>query len=194
MNTFDAIITNFASLKINHFKPCKDDSESLSSLIDTHLSQSEKIQFGYKMEKMLSLFILRNTKLRNIREKNMKNKKETDHLFIDDAEKIIYYAELKSNIALDTEKVIETMAKCKKIEHLLSEQYVGYNVKMFLVSLRHLDKSTIRQSVKNKYIEISEHLVGVSEYLTYLGIDHQQELSNEENYKKFINKFVTILK
>ena len=42
--------------------------------------------------------------LKNIKSNTKKGDKETDHLFIDDLNKNIYYAELKSNLNLDTEK------------------------------------------------------------------------------------------
>ena len=52
---------------------------------------------------------MKNTQYKNIKEKNTKGKKETDHLFMDVNNKIIYYAEIKSNLNLDTEKSNETV-------------------------------------------------------------------------------------
>lgn len=108
---FDTILSDFVAINRNKFKLGKDDNESLSTLIDIPLCQSEKIQFGNRMENMFSLFITMNTQYKNIKEKNSKGKKETDHLFMDVNNKIIYYAELKSNLNLDTEKSVETVQK-----------------------------------------------------------------------------------
>ena len=191
---FDTILSDFVAIDRNKFKIGKDDNESLSILIDIPLCQSEKIQFGNRMENMLSSFITRNTQYKNIKEKNSKGKKETDHLFMDMNNNIIYYAELKSNLNLDTEKSVETVQKCLKIEKTLMEKYPEYEIKMFLVGLRHLTSSTIRKEVKNKYNEISEKLIGINEYLLKIGIPQQEEFKNEKNYKIFINKFVEMLK
>jgi hypothetical protein len=194
MISFDEIIKDFVSIDKNKFKIGKEDNESLSILIDIPLCQSEKIQFGNRMENMLTSFIMRNTQFKNIKEANSKGKKETDHLFMDSKNNIIYYAELKSNLNLDTEKSKETIQKCLKIEKILLDKYPEYKVKMFLVGLRHLTAKTIRQTVKNKYNEIKDNLIGINEYLTILGIPQQKEFENEKNYKIFINKFVRLLK
>ena len=65
---------------------------------------------------MFSLLILKNSKLKNIKEKSEKDKKETDHLYKDEDKKIIHYAELKSNLDLDTEKSKVTVNKCLSIK------------------------------------------------------------------------------
>lgn len=106
---------------------------------------------------------------------------------------IIYYAELKSNLNLDTEKSSETVKKCLKIKGILIENYPSYEIKMFLVGVRHLATNTIRKNVKNKYNEISDNLVGINEYLTTF-VPQQKEFKNEENYKVLINKIVKMLK
>lgn len=190
----DTILSDFVAIERNKFRNGKDDNESLSILIDTPLCQSEKIQFGCRMENILSTFIMRNSLYKNIREKKSKGKKETDHLFMDVDRKIIYYAELKSNLNLDTEKSAETVRKCLKIEKMLIDKYPGYEIRMFLVGLRHLTSSTIRKEVKSKYNEISNKLIGVNEYLLKIGIQQQEEFRNEKNYKIFINKFVEMLR
>jgi hypothetical protein len=191
---FDKILLDYVANDKNKFHEGKDDNESLSILIDIPLSQSEKIQFGNRMENMLLSFILHNTSLKNIKQKNQKGVKETDHLFMDMNKNIIHYAELKSNLNLDTEKSAETVKKCLKIKEILRTQYPEYKIKMSLVSLRHLSSSTIRNDVKNKYDDICNNLLGVNEYLLKLGISQQKEFLSEENYKIFINKFVKLLK
>lgn len=190
----DTIINNFISINKNKFKINKEDNESFSILINIPLSQSEKIQLGIRMENMLSLFIIKNTLLKNIKEKNNKGNKVTDHLFMDNDNKIIYYAELKANLNLDTEKSIKTVQKCLNIKNLLIKKYPNYKINMFLVSLRHLTSSTIKKEIKNKYKEIFNNLIGINEYLIILGIPQQDEFKNEKNYKIFVNKFVNMLK
>lgn len=137
---------------------------------------------------------MKNTQYKNIKEKNTKGKKETDHLFMDIDNKIIYYAEIKSNLNLDTEKSNETVQKCLNIEKMLINKYSKYKITMFLVGLRHLTSSTIKKEIKNKYNKISENITGINEYLLKLGIPQQKEFKNDKNYKIFINKFVKLLK
>ena len=115
----------------------KKDINSLSYLIDKiQLSQSDCIKLGTGLEKILSDLILDNNKLLiNIKSKNIKGVKEKDHLFKDDANKIIYYAEIKSNLNLDTEKCKSTSKKCIDIFNELTEIYPGYIINMFLVQV-----------------------------------------------------------
>ncbi len=188
------ILNDFILIKSNKFIKHKEDSESLSYLIDIPLTQSEKIQFGSRMENIISQFIIKNSKLKNIKEKTIKGKKETDHLFMDENKKIIYYAELKSNLNLDTEKSNETIKKCLKIETELKEKYIDYKIKMFLVSIRHLNKDTINNGIKSKYKTINDNLVGLNEYILQLGIEQQKEFKNEKKYKQFLNNVVLMLK
>lgn len=191
---FDEIITKFANINKNKLRSNSCDNETLSSLIDVSLTQSEKIQLGFRMENMISMFILNNTHLKNIKEKNRKGKKETDHLFMDTEKKIVFYTELKSNLNLDTEKLDATIRKCLAIRDTLTKRYDGYEVRMFLVSLRHLSAFTIRNDIKSKYKNIGGRLVGINEYLSELGIPQQNELSCENSYKAMLNKFVGMLK
>lgn len=96
-----------------YVKECKSnkkkDINSLSYLLDTIISQSDCIKLGIGCERILCDFILSNAQhLSNIKPINKKGSKERNHLFIDTKNKIIFYAELKGNINLDTEKSIET--------------------------------------------------------------------------------------
>lgn len=140
------------------------------------------------------MFISETTTLRNIKSKNKKGCKETDHLFIDDKNKIVYYAELKANLKLDTGKTLATANKCLLVKHKLEEQYTDFNINMFLVSLRHLSRATISNVIMRKYDDICHHILGINEYLTTLGVPQQIEFACELNYKKFLNKFVSMLK
>ena len=102
-----------------YIKNCKSnvkkDFNSLSYLVDKSLSQSDCIKLGIAVEKVFSDMILKYTHLVNIKPKNIKDKKEKDHLFMDVENKTIYYSELKANINLDTEKSKSTYKKCFSI-------------------------------------------------------------------------------
>jgi len=195
LTTLDRLLVNFAAIPRNRFKKCIDDSESFSSLVDAQLEQSEKIQLGTRMERFLTKIILAFAPtLKNIKEKNDKGKHETDHLFMDVDANIIYYAEIKSNLNLDTEKSVATEKKCLAVVENLKTKYPQCQIRMFLVSLRHLEAVSIKRTTHLKYKTIRDNIVGVREYLQTLGIPSQHELETEETYKKFINDIVAALK
>jgi len=164
------------------------DKNSLSYLIDRKLSQSECIKLGIGIEKILIDMVVKYTNLKNIKEKNKKHVKEKDHLFCDDENKIIYYAEVKANINLDTEKSKSTYLKCLNIVKELEENKPDYSVKWCLLNCRYLSIDNIPKNIKNKYLPISENVFGINQYLNMLSIDLK---FNEESYKKFLNNVVT---
>jgi hypothetical protein len=162
------------------------DFNSLSSLVDMNLSQSDCIKFGNGMEKILNdVIITKNPQLKNIKPINKKGKKERDHLFKNEIVKTIYYAEIKSNLNLDTEKCKSTSDKCLQIYEELRLEYPDYIIKMYLVGTRYYDKTIIPKIIKNKYLSIEENVVGVNEYLTELGTNFIFE--TEILYKEFLN-------
>ena len=164
----------------------KIDINSLSYLIDYELSQSDCIKIG--IENILKDFILENTNLKNIKTKNKKGIKEKDHLFMDINKKIIYYAEIKSNLNLDTEKSKQTYKKCLDIKKELQEEYKDYEIKMFLVGVRYYEKIIIPKTILKKYKEINNNLCGINEYLKFLSIKFK--IFNEKDYKKILNYLV----
>ena len=166
----------------------KIDTNSLSYLIDYELSQSDYIKIGVGIENILKDFILENTNLKNIKTKNKKGIKEKDHLFMDINKKIIYYAELKSNLNLDTEKSKQTYKKCLDIKKELQEEYKDYEIKMFLVGVRYYEKIIIPKTILKKYKEINNNLCGINEYFKYLSIKFK--IFNEKDYKKILNYLV----
>ena len=166
----------------------KIDINSLSYLIDYELSQSDCIKIGVGIENILKDFILENTNLKNIKTKNKKGIKEKDHLFMDINKKIIYYAELKSNLNLDTEKSKQTYKKCLDIEKELQEEYKDYEIKMFLVGVRYYTKKIIPKTILKKYKEINNNLCGINEYFKFLSIKFK--IFNEKDYKKILNYLV----
>lgn len=162
------------------------DIHSLSSLIYRDLSQSDCIKLGTGIEKVLVDCILRqNVMLENIKQKNKKGVKERDHLFQDDVNKIIYYAELKSNLNLDTEKCKSTSAKCSQLVDELKKEFIDYHIDLSLVGLRYFHTKDIPKVISNKYVSIQENVVGINDYLTKLKAFPSFE--TEEKYKDFLN-------
>ena len=162
----------------------KKDISSLSYLIDIEMSQSECIRLGIGCEKLISVLIMKYANVINIKKKNEKDKKEKDHLFMDRDNKVIYYAEIKSNINLDTEKLKVTYKKCQDIVLELKEEYPEYEIKWCLVALRYLEYDNIPNTIKSKYSNISENLYGINDYLKLLDI---HLIFTQEIYKTFLN-------
>lgn len=174
----------------SYVKNCTSNKEkdinSLSYLICRELSQSDCIKLGTGIEKVLKDIILdKNKQLENIKPKNSKGQKEKDHLFKDEKNKIIYYAELKSNLNLDTEKCKSTSDKCELILDELKTEFSDYDIKMFLIGIRYYDKKIIPKIIMNKYKNIHNHVVGINDYLQELNTGIQ--FYDENDYKEFLN-------
>lgn len=165
------------------------DAHSLSSLVDRSMSQSDCIKLGTGLEKVFKdIVVARNPGLTNIKPQNTKGKKERDHLFVNEATKTVFYAELKSNLNLDTEKCRSTSSKCVQIAAELVEEYPGYTIKMYLLGLRYFNKSIVPKIITNKYTEIAENLVGVNDYFEELGLAGSAHLFEDEpTYREFLN-------
>lgn len=168
----------------------KKDFNSLSYLVDKTISQSTSIKLGIAMEKIFCEIITKNTDFINIKEKNKKGIKEKDHLFMDIGNKVIYFAELKANINLDSEKSKATCTKCKLIYQELIKQYPDYTVKWFLLAYRYTRKEEIPSFIKNKYTEIGNNLTTINDYFTELGIPFS---FSTPVYKKYINDVLDII-
>ena len=162
------------------------DYNSLSYLIDRDLSQSDCIKLGTGIEQVLKDVVAkRNPKLKNIKPKNKKGQKERDHLFEDEASKTIYYAELKSNLNLDTEKCKSTSNKCSQILEELKQEFPEHTIKMYLLGIRYYKKELIPKVINSKYSCIEENVLGVNDYLREMNADVCFE--TEEMYKEFLN-------
>ena len=174
----------------NYFSKNKIDETSLSYLIkDCNLSQSNKIKLGIVLEKILTDYVLKNNvNLENIKTHTKKGEKEKDHIFKDEKNKIIYYAELKSNLNLDTEKSKSTTEKCLFILNELRKNYTDYTIKMYLVSLRYLNKQDIPNFIINKYQNILSNICGLNDYLISLNIDNT--FKNENEYSLLLKYIV----
>ena len=191
-DTKDTLYTILSSIIKNNMYITKcisnknKDIHSLSYLIDYELSQSDCIKLGIGLEYIYKDFIINQcANLINIKPINNKGDKEKDHLFMDITNKTIFYAELKSNINLDTEKSKATYNKCLDIEKQLQIQYKDYKINMFLVCERYYTNKIIPHSINNKYKPINNNLLGINEYFMALSIKKQFE--NEISYKDFLN-------
>jgi hypothetical protein len=162
------------------------DECSLKYLVDIDLSQSDCIKLGVGVEKFMSDLVIKfNKSLINIRAKNSKGSKETDLLFLDSKKRIVYYAELKTNINLDTEKSKVTSEKCIGLVNTLRCKYPDHEIRWCLLAVRYFSKAKIPITLKNKYTIISDNLYGVNEFLEMLNIDFRFD---EEIHKKTINE------
>lgn len=178
------IINNNVYVK-NSFSNKKKDFNSLSYLIKKDISQSDCIKLGNGVERVIQDIILECSLFENIKTSfTKKGDKEKDHLFKDTSNKIIYYAELKSNINLDTEKSKSTYLKCQFIFEELKETYPEYEIRWCLLAYRYINKVEIPKIVANKYSNISSNLFGINEYLEMLGIEMRFD---ENSYIKFLN-------
>lgn len=177
-------IINSNNYIINSKSNKKKDDDSLSSLIKRELSQSDCIKLGNAIEKIFYDIVLNYTNLKDIKPKNKKGKKEKDHLFCDEDNKIIYYAEFKSNINLDTEKSKSTYKKCLDIVEELNNKFQDYTIKWCLVGCRYIDIDKIPNKLKHKYNIIEKNLFGINEYLQLLGCNLHFTF---DEYCKFLN-------
>lgn len=166
------------------------DYHSLSYLIEKQhkLSHSDCIKLGIAVEKVLSDIILEfNKDIISIKTKNIKNKKEKDHLFLNESTKTIYYSELKANLNLDTEKSVATYKKCLSIVKDLQKKYPGHTVQWCLLGLRYYERGMIEKKIISKYHKIHKNVYGMNDYLSLLDIDITYD---DNSYKDFMNKIV----
>lgn len=171
-------------------KNVNKDFNSLSYLIkkEYSMSQSDCIKLGIAVEKILTDVILSyKSGFLDIKSKNIKNKHERDHLFINEDSKTLVYSELKSNLNLDTEKSKSTVSKCLKIVKELKKEFPGYEIKWGLLGLRYNTKDIIQHKILCKYFEIENNVLGVNEYLDYFNIDLSFD---EDEYTEFLNTVV----
>lgn len=164
----------------------KKDTNSLSYIVKSAVSQSDCIKLGHAVENVFSDAVLKlsSLNLKNIKQKNKKGEKERDHLFCDEKNKIIFYSELKSNLNLDTEKSKTTYTKCLDIVNELKEEFPDYEIRWCLFACRYLLYEDIPSVIKRKYTPISENVFGVNQYMSMMGINY---VFSEENYVKLLN-------
>lgn len=173
-----------------YIKNCKStkkkDISSLSYLINRDLSQSDCIKLGTSVELVIKDIIKKtNYDVIDIRPKNIKGKKEKDHLFICKKTNTIFYAELKSNLNLDTEKCKITSLKCLQIENELKREFPLYKINMYLVGSRYLHQHLIPQNIMKKYENIQENVLGINDYFNIMKVPIYFKT---DEYVEFLNK------
>ena len=190
MDFFKIIKTNkYLNQKHNY----KSDKNSLCFLLFEYLNENNItinnlnnfhsicIKIGISLEKIITEYIVSNTNLKNINHGNVQNKIQEDNLFLDENNKIIYYAELKSNLNLDTEKIKATNNKIIMKEKELKEMYKDYKIMCFLVNLRYLKYDEIPNKLINKFN--IEYLKGLNDYLNLLNLN---KIKNYDVYKEIL--------
>jgi hypothetical protein len=174
---YDIEINELKKLKIN----IKEDKNSLQFLINTKLTQSEKIKLGIKLEELINNIIKKHTQWKFV--KKIVDKREADSLF--ELNDTIIYAEFKCNLNLDTEKSKSTIEKCNFIANNLKIQYEKYKVIFKLVSLRYLEKKDIPKNIIYKFKSINDNICGINEFLKLYNLPI---FKNYEIYSIFLNK------
>jgi hypothetical protein len=175
MNIFDHTQTYFAGICRKNDKSSSNTDDSISSLINVPLTQSQCIKFGTHVEKLLRDFISSYDHVKNVRPQNKKGESERDHLFLlNNGTKI--YAELKCNLNLDTEKRKKTIEKVQKIS--TEEGCKGY-----LLAVRYIDG--IPDKVSKQYQDVN--LINVTDYFRLFGIPCPFN-GSELNYKMWLNQ------
>ena len=175
MNIFDHTQRYFAGICRKSNKSTNTD-DSISSLINIPLSQSQCIKLGTHIEKLLRDFISSHNHVENIRPQNKKGQSERDHLFYVNDKKI--YAELKCNLNLDTEKRNKTCEKVRKISE--EEGCVGY-----LLALRYINDDDVPDRIIKQYEGVT--VISVSDYFRLFDIKCPFG-GSELNYKIWINQ------
>lgn len=178
----------------------KPDTTSLAYIIERKLNQGQYIQMGHCIENVLRDLVVNYTNLKDERSnysslmsqrKNEKGSKEADHLFIDTHKKIIYYAELKANPNLDTEKTKATIIKCSEtLKNSLRNIYPGFRIKWCLLICRYIDYSRFPPEIKKKFEEIKNNVFGINDYFQMLGIDYR---FTEDDWISFVNEIANEL-
>lgn len=160
---------------------------SLSSLLtDPTISHSKCIRLGIELENIFNACVESNIDEKYIRpnlRRNEKGKHQKDYISINIDVKRVLYAELKSNINLDTEKVNATIEKIKDIKDEYERD--GYVVDAYLVSLRYLKTDEIPFTLKAKFKSVQ--LIGIQDFLTQVLSINTHECLNYSNYTSFLD-------
>ena len=176
MNIFDYTRQYFAGICRKSKKSTNTD-DSISSLINIPLTQSQSIRLGTHVEKLLRDFIASYDHIENVRPKNEKGRSERDHLFyMKDGDRKIY-AELKCNLNLDSEKRVVT---CEKVRKISEEEACGDS---YLLALRYIND--VPDRIIKQYEGVT--VISVSDYFRRFGIQCPFG-GSEVNYKLWLNQ------
>ncbi len=183
MNSLQRLTSNYFNDK--RPKKTQENFESINTLVNISISQSQSIRIGTSIEDLLRVYISSVSHWNDVKPPNAKGKKERDHLFSrthDNGKTEKIYSELKSNLQLDSEKRIKTAEKVKAI--MKEEKCDGY-----ITALRHFSLDTLNRSKHtNFYTEREVEVISVQEYFDVLNIACPFE--NEEAYKKWVRFIV----
>jgi len=168
----------------------KRDRSSLSYLVDKTLTHSQCIRLGNAMERTLRKWAVELSNYQCIKPKNKKGKHERDLLFIDRSSKVIIYAEVKCNINLDTEKLAQTIQKCQEVNNELQNEYPDYTIKWYLIAGRYTHRCYIPTKLMKKYRSITEHVIGINNYLGEIGLDTVLTIAD---YREIVNNLANKL-
>src|SRR6056300_1625307 len=181
MNIFDRTLRFFQLRKPR--KPV-DDFESIKSLIEFPITQSQSIRLGKVAEDILRLEINETSEWEDIKPPNRRGEKERDHLFRHITE-AIKYAESKANLHLDTEKKNGTVDKILDLARIEGTDPI-------LLALRHYSRETLRHSSYADYYESNGVIVmPVDEYMESYGI--KCPFGSEREYRRWLNLLATEL-
>ena len=154
-----------------------NDFESIKSLIEFPMTQSQSIRLGTAAENILRDTISSNSKCVDIKPEIRPGEKERDHLFQSGGVRI--YAELKSNLNLDSEKKKATREKAMYIAEQEHTQGI-------IVGLRHYSHETLSQSsCTNFYKKSGLKVLPVAEYLNLFSMENP--FGSYDVYKKWLN-------
>src|SRR6056300_1422328 len=146
-----------------------NDYESIKSLLDFPITQSQSIRLGTAIENILRDMISSKSSWVDIKPANQTGEKERDHLF--QLGGVTIYAELKSNLNLDSEKKKATREKAKSIEEEEHTQGI-------IVALSH-------SSCTNFYEKSDLKVLPVAEYLNLFSVENP--FGSYDGYKKWLN-------
>jgi hypothetical protein len=165
------------------------DSSSIKSLVSKELTQQETIRLGIAIEDVVREYIkMKCSSLIDCKEKNEKGIKEKDIIFKDKEYKYIIYAEMKSNIKLDTEKTTHTNNKIIDEKKALQKKYENYKICVYLIASRYLVKADIPNNLYKKFKSIEKSLVGIYEFIELFNIKPQ--LTTYEEYTKLLDTII----
>ena len=174
----------FPKIKTN-FKKTNNNSPSLLFLFseqEQKPTQSQIIKIGNLVEKLIALYIEHELPhWNNIKPPVQKRKKEYDILFEDKKNKTIFYAEIKANLNLDTEKAPATWKKVLQNIETLKTNHPKKNIDGYLVTIRYLFRKDIPESLLNKFKPLENKLIGLNDFFGKLN------LVQFENMKEYIS-------
>jgi hypothetical protein len=196
LQEIESIATFMSNLTACAKKP--RDPTSLSSLVARDISQSTAIKLGNVLEELFNLAmvdVLGKSYVRPDLKRNEKGERQKDVLMVNDTTGHVIYGEMKSNINLDTQKVVSTVQSTIEVVNYFKEN--RYQVSGYLISLRYLDAKDIPTSLARKYSGFKEHpdiaLVGIREFMEAVTHVSFEELSSEAEYGNFLTTIANLL-